>query len=163
MLRFREEPLTLPIPVNPTTGGGNFVVNGGQDGPITIASNTGDDINIVSNGGDVIVDGSLVVNSSVRFNYEKVTSFADPDYYINDTHYLLEIGTTNITNVYLPEANDHKGRTLIISNCLNTKSIFVRVGNGSGDLIDGVTFVELPLLNDRVVLVSSGENKWFLL
>jgi len=150
---------TLPLSVPITTIGDIF--NDGQPGDVTIGSTDGGIVTIFSNGNIVDLNGSLNINDSVSFNFENVIA-GTTDYSINDTHYLVDISTTDITNVILPVASANNGRRLIISNGLSNHEIFVKISPGSGDLIDDLSAVSLPLLNQRLSLISSGTNKWFI-
>lgn len=157
-VRYLEPlPLKGPACVECANSGGD-IRNGGQNGPVTIGSLDGGPVTIINNGGDVFI------SSSIRYKYDKITdNSGDPNFYITDDHYLVEISDPVITDVWLPESDSIGGRTVIINNCRVGNPLRVNVAVGSGDLIDGSPFVDLPLENQRLSLVSSGVDKWFLI
>lgn len=142
-------------------GTGGDITNGGQTGNVVIGSNDGN-LSLFAND-TVAIGSSVTINGSIDFNYERISTGVSAVYEITDSNYLLEIATGVIDDVVLPDSNERKGRTLIIVNGMDNHVVRVSVKAGSGDMIDNYQFIDLVSMNDRVSVISSGDNKWLLL
>ena len=137
---------------------------GSTDNSVTIDAGPGNDINI--GGGDEVVN----INGAITLKYNNVAipSGGSPNEYhitLTDALYLIEINDTAITKVYLPPAKSIGGRTYIISNGHGSDLTVYPDGT---DTIDGNLSIPLVFLDQRMKLISSGDNspnpdKWLLI
>lgn len=140
------------------------IINGGNNGPISIGTLDGTNFNLISGGeiniGQTGVPDQIKLNGSVGFQYDEInTSLGTLN--LNADYFFVEITNSDTNTVLLPDASTAIGRQYIISKGFSGGTLLITTT--TSDTIDGNNQLPLIGLNQRIKLISNGTNKWIIL
>ena len=144
-------------------GGSGDIINGGQTGPVSVGTTDATDFSLIS-GGKINIGSSssgdqILIHGSVAYQYDSITSGVGT-FTLTANHYFVEINTTGITQVDLPDVTLSVGRAYIISKGTATGSIIIDAFGGQ--TIDNIGSLTLSVQNQRIRVISNGVDKWYI-
>lgn len=148
--------LQVPVTGNElewSAGGSSDIVNGGQPGSVTIGSN---DAKLILKG-----QTGIKLEGGLDIQYDQISTGIEP-FVLNDAHQFVEITNTSTLNIELPDADIRPGKQYIISKGTLTTEPAITIKAPLGETIDGENTFVLNVKNQRVSLISSGEDRWLI-
>lgn len=146
-------------------GGGGDVSNGGDTGPVTVGTVDATPFNLISGGainiGQSGVPDQIYLNGSVGFQYDNIMA-AVGTLNLDASYFFVEISNSGTNTVLLPDASIAKGRQYIISKNFAGPAQLT-ITTTASDTIDGNASISLNILNQRIKLISNGDNKWIII
>lgn len=140
------------------------IINGGNNGPISIGTLDGSNFNLISGGeiniGQTGVPDQIKLNGSIGFQYDEINT-ALGTLNLNADYFFVEITNSGTNTVLLPDASTAIGRQYIISKGFSGGTLLITTT--TSDTIDGNNQLPLIGLNQRIKLISNGTNKWIIL
>lgn len=144
-------------------GSGGDIVNGGQAGPVTIGTLDHTACSLISGGiiniGQVGTPDHILMNGSIAFQYDEITS-GGPIFTLTAEHYFINVTTSGVNEVKLPDSVSAAGRQYIISKGYSGGTM--NVTTTGGDLVDTVSTIPLSMLNQRITVISNSNGVWII-
>jgi hypothetical protein len=134
--------------------GSNPPTNVPQAGQVTMGS-TDDSLILQSAKGTTFIGGIEYQYNSIILNNDTL------DMSINNNYYFIEIVGSGDNTILLPDGGSQTGKKYIISKGYDTGSL--TISTQPADKIDGDDTFVLNIENQRVQLISSGNNRWMII
>jgi hypothetical protein len=105
-------------------------------------------------------ENGITLVGGLKIQYDNISS-GIPIFEIEDKHHLVEISNILTNVVKLPEASGRSGKLFIIYK--NYIGGFLKIESQVLDKIDGRDNITLEKINERISLISSGNNTWLII
>ena len=146
--------LVVNYPNNRLDWGSSPSTNTPQAGPVTLGS-TNDSLTLQSAKGTTFIGG-------IEYQYDSITLNNDTlNMTLNNNYYFIEIIGSGNNTILLPDGGKQTGKKYIISKGYDTGTL--TIDTQPADKIDGDDTFVLTNQNQRVQLISSGNNKWMII
>jgi hypothetical protein len=133
-------------------GGGGDIINGGQTGAVTLGSN--------DNKLTLIGSTGIKLQGGLDIQYDKIENNGSNTFTLTDAHQFVEIVDNAVTLVQLPESETRQGKQYIISKGYSGGNLTITTT--PTDKIDGDDTIILNVINQRISIISSGDDRWLI-
>ena len=148
----------------PSGIGAGDVHNGGDPGPVSVGTTDATNMTIIS-GGDIAIGSAgsgdqILLNGGVNFQYHNINT-ALGTLILDSQYFFIEITNAGTTVVELPDASTANGRQYIISKGFSSGTL--TLSTSVSDTIDGQPTMTMTQLDQRIKVISNGDDKWLIL